>query len=86
MASTEEIRAQLVRAMEMLNEIAGKVGSASTQMIDVQGLISMSFEGSGRSDFLEIIGRAGQVMIELDDQLITVMSLHDQIERAAASL
>lgn len=86
MASINEIKAQLAQAVRTLEDAAAHVGTAANQADDAKLSVMAAFEGSGRDDFLELLGRLDRLALTLSDSLVDVLQVGTAINDSIASL
>lgn len=81
-----EVRNALYNAAERLHEQAAKVANACDQADEAAGIASSAFEGTGRPELFEAMGRLMQMGLTLSDAAIELTSVAAVLEENANTL
>jgi hypothetical protein len=86
MSNIEEIRARLLEISERVNAAAQVVGVQVSEIIAASGPLAELFEGSGRTDLLELQGLVFTAGQKIDEGLWAALEAAAACERAAGTL
>lgn len=81
-----EVRNALYNAAERLHEQAAKVANACDEADAASGAASSAFEGTGRVELFEAMGRLMQVGLALSDASVELASVAAVLEENANTL
>jgi methyltransferase-like protein len=85
-ASMEELKRQLNEAAAVIDVVSMTFGPLVNDLINAQGLVNQSFEGSGNADHLVLSGRVQALYQKLDESLQEALMLSEDIREASGRL
>lgn len=86
MGDIEEVRAALMAAAETLREASGSASDAGNKIETATDRARAAFEGTGRTDLMDILGRLDQLGIDASQVIVESGSLAGLLTDVAGAM